>query len=139
MNFLQISFQRNIIMQRITLKMMHARTFLHLSVSICVQHLIRHCKPYEMYCLISSGIFMLTLPSNLVWIQIWVPSNPRGAERLPPGIVESESDFYLRRLWGKPSEVSTHHKSLFPTSCRFVLFLSKCSPRFEWPIFRRSF
>ncbi|KAK7379507.1 hypothetical protein VNO80_04969 [Phaseolus coccineus] len=36
--------------------------------------------------------------------KIWVPSNPRGAERLPPGIVEAESDFYLRRLWGKPSE-----------------------------------
>ncbi|XP_041016072.1 uncharacterized protein LOC121258595 isoform X1 [Juglans microcarpa x Juglans regia] len=37
-------------------------------------------------------------------LKIWVPSNPRGAERLPPGIVEAESDFYLRRLWGKPSE-----------------------------------
>ncbi|KEH35290.1 lysine ketoglutarate reductase trans-splicing protein [Medicago truncatula] len=36
--------------------------------------------------------------------KIWVPSNPRGAESLPPGIVEAESDFYLRRLWGKPSE-----------------------------------
>ncbi|KAG6425440.1 hypothetical protein SASPL_115875 [Salvia splendens] len=36
--------------------------------------------------------------------KIWVPSNPKGAERLPPGIVASESDFYLRRLWGKPSE-----------------------------------
>ncbi|TKY47691.1 hypothetical protein E2542_SST29751 [Spatholobus suberectus] len=36
--------------------------------------------------------------------KIWVPSNPRGAERLPPGIVEAESDFYLHRLWGKPSE-----------------------------------
>ncbi|KAF5450225.1 hypothetical protein F2P56_030593 [Juglans regia] len=36
--------------------------------------------------------------------KIWVPSNPRGAERLPPGIVEAESDFYPRRLWGKPSE-----------------------------------
>ncbi|KAB5516266.1 hypothetical protein DKX38_026914 [Salix brachista] len=35
---------------------------------------------------------------------IWVPTNPRGAERLPPGIVASESDFYLRRLWGLPSE-----------------------------------
>lgn len=35
---------------------------------------------------------------------IWVPSNPRGAERLPPGIVASESDLYLRRLWGLPSE-----------------------------------
>jgi len=38
-------------------------------------------------------------------MQIWVPTNPRGAERLPPGIVASESDFYLRRLWGLPSEV----------------------------------
>ncbi|PSS26907.1 Developmental and secondary metabolism regulator veA like [Actinidia chinensis var. chinensis] len=36
--------------------------------------------------------------------KIWVPSNPRGAERLPPAIVAAESDFYLRRLWGKPSE-----------------------------------
>ncbi|XP_075482193.1 uncharacterized protein LOC142522593 isoform X1 [Primulina tabacum] len=36
--------------------------------------------------------------------EIWVPSNPKGAERLPPGIVASESDFYTRRLWGKPSE-----------------------------------
>lgn len=36
--------------------------------------------------------------------KIWVPTNPRGAERLPPGIVASESDFYLRRLWGLPSE-----------------------------------
>ncbi|XP_068665344.1 uncharacterized protein [Aristolochia californica] len=36
--------------------------------------------------------------------KIYVPTNPRGAERLPPGIVVSESDFYLRRLWGKPSE-----------------------------------
>lgn len=36
--------------------------------------------------------------------KIWVPTNPRGAERLPPGIVNAESDFYLRRLWGLPSE-----------------------------------
>ncbi|KAL6136220.1 hypothetical protein ACLB2K_061521 [Fragaria x ananassa] len=36
--------------------------------------------------------------------KIWVPTNPPGAERLPPGIVESESDFYLRLLWGLPSE-----------------------------------
>lgn len=36
--------------------------------------------------------------------KIWVASNPKGAERLPPGIVVSESDLYLRRLWGKPSE-----------------------------------
>lgn len=38
-------------------------------------------------------------------MQIWAPNNPRGAERLPPGIVSPESDFYLRRLWGNPSEV----------------------------------
>ncbi|KAG8634956.1 uncharacterized protein LOC110605171 isoform X2 [Manihot esculenta] len=36
--------------------------------------------------------------------KIWVPTNPRGAERLPPGIVQAESDFYLRRLWGLPKE-----------------------------------
>ncbi|KAF3431187.1 hypothetical protein FNV43_RR25917 [Rhamnella rubrinervis] len=36
--------------------------------------------------------------------KIWALSNPRGAERLPPGIVVAESDFYTRRLWGKPSE-----------------------------------
>ncbi|KAG8366024.1 hypothetical protein BUALT_Bualt17G0033100 [Buddleja alternifolia] len=36
--------------------------------------------------------------------KIWVPSNPKGAEMLPPGIVASESDYYPRRLWGKPSE-----------------------------------
>ncbi|KAK6163338.1 hypothetical protein DH2020_000202 [Rehmannia glutinosa] len=38
--------------------------------------------------------------------KIYAPTNPRGAESLPPGIVVSESDFYLRRLWGEPSEVS---------------------------------
>lgn len=37
--------------------------------------------------------------------QIYVPTNPHGAESLPPGIVVSESDFHLRRLWGEPSEV----------------------------------
>ncbi|XP_031100691.1 uncharacterized protein LOC116004683 isoform X1 [Ipomoea triloba] len=36
--------------------------------------------------------------------KIWVPSNPRGAERLPPDIIVPESDLYLRRLWGEPSE-----------------------------------
>ncbi|KAH0919535.1 hypothetical protein HID58_027195 [Brassica napus] len=37
-------------------------------------------------------------------VEIWVPSNPRGAERLPPGMIAAESDFYLRRLWGLPHE-----------------------------------
>ncbi|XWS53293.1 hypothetical protein CRYUN_Cryun11dG0144400 [Craigia yunnanensis] len=36
--------------------------------------------------------------------KIYVPTNPRGAELLPPGIVVPESDLYLRRLWGEPSE-----------------------------------
>ncbi|KAL4568299.1 hypothetical protein LXL04_023908 [Taraxacum kok-saghyz] len=36
--------------------------------------------------------------------KIWVSTNPRGAERLPPNIVTSESDLYLRRLYGIPSE-----------------------------------
>ncbi|KAH9660716.1 putative storage protein [Citrus sinensis] len=36
--------------------------------------------------------------------RIYVSTNPRGAELLPPGIVVSESDFFLRRLWGEPSE-----------------------------------
>ncbi|XP_048614998.1 uncharacterized protein LOC106363283 isoform X1 [Brassica napus] len=36
--------------------------------------------------------------------KIWVPSNPKGAERLPPGIIASESDLYLRRFWGNPEE-----------------------------------
>ncbi|KAJ8751407.1 hypothetical protein K2173_016610 [Erythroxylum novogranatense] len=36
--------------------------------------------------------------------RIYVPTNPRGAELLPPGIIVSETDFYLRRLWGEPSE-----------------------------------
>ncbi|XP_051120616.1 uncharacterized protein LOC127244222 [Andrographis paniculata] len=36
--------------------------------------------------------------------KIYVPTNPRGAEFLPPGIVAAESDFFLRRLWGDPNE-----------------------------------
>lgn len=36
--------------------------------------------------------------------KIWVPSNPRGAERLPPGFVVPQSDLYPRRLYGDPSE-----------------------------------
>ncbi|KAF3793634.1 hypothetical protein EJ110_NYTH03375 [Nymphaea thermarum] len=39
-------------------------------------------------------------------MQIYVPSNPRGAELLAPGIVVPQSDLYLRRLWGDPSQFS---------------------------------
>lgn len=38
-------------------------------------------------------------------LQIFVPTNPRGAERLPPNIIVSESDLYPRRLIGWPIEV----------------------------------
>ncbi|KAG6415381.1 hypothetical protein SASPL_122792 [Salvia splendens] len=52
-----------------------------------------------------------SFPENLgsgstpVTPKIYVPTNPRGTESLPPGIVVAETDFYLRRLWGDPSEV----------------------------------
>lgn len=46
-----------------------------------------------------------TAPCFHDFLQIWVPTNPRGAERLASGIVQAQSDFYLRRLWGIPSEV----------------------------------
>lgn len=38
-------------------------------------------------------------------LQIYVPTNPPGAETLPPGIIVPQTDLYLRRLWGVPSEV----------------------------------
>lgn len=40
--------------------------------------------------------------------KIYVPTNPRGAESLPPEIVVSKSDLYLRRLWGDPNEDLKH-------------------------------
>lgn len=47
-----------------------------------------------------------------IFVQIWIPSNPRGAERLPPGFIASESDLYLRRLWGNPEEVCRSKQKL---------------------------
>jgi hypothetical protein len=55
-------------------------------------------------------------------LQIYVPTNPRGAELLPPGIVVAKTDFYLRRLWGEPNEVLTSH-SIFTFSIYMVLSL----------------
>ncbi|KAL6646078.1 hypothetical protein ACP70R_017686 [Stipagrostis hirtigluma subsp. patula] len=43
-------------------------------------------------------------PSSNDTLKIYVPTNPRGAESLAPGIVVPESDFYQRRLWGNPDE-----------------------------------
>ncbi|KAJ3708776.1 hypothetical protein LUZ61_012481 [Rhynchospora tenuis] len=37
-------------------------------------------------------------------LKIYETTNPKGAETLPPGFVESESDLYQRRLWGIPDE-----------------------------------
>ncbi|MED6168257.1 hypothetical protein PIB30_010319 [Stylosanthes scabra] len=51
---------------------------------------------------ISSSSSQDQLPSDPS--KIWVPTNPRGAERLAPGIVKAKSDFFLRKLWGRPSE-----------------------------------
>ncbi|KAK4426114.1 hypothetical protein Salat_1379900 [Sesamum alatum] len=46
--------------------------------------------------------------------KIWVPTNPRGAETLPPGIIVAESDLYIRRMWGLPNEdVSIKPRYLF--------------------------
>ncbi|KAG4206863.1 hypothetical protein ERO13_A03G032500v2 [Gossypium hirsutum] len=36
--------------------------------------------------------------------KIYDPTNPHGAETLPPAIVVPETDLYLRRLWGEPSQ-----------------------------------
>ncbi|CAL5330964.1 unnamed protein product [Camellia sinensis] len=52
----------------------------------------------------ASGIIQFLMSEGQA-MQIWVPSNPRGAEILPPAVVAAESDFYLRRLWGTPSEI----------------------------------
>ncbi|KAG7586212.1 hypothetical protein ISN45_Aa02g015350 [Arabidopsis thaliana x Arabidopsis arenosa] len=52
----------------------------------------------------SKGLFDGSSSGPIDKSKIWVPSNPRGAEMLPPGIVAAESDFYLRRLWGLPHE-----------------------------------
>ncbi|KAL2927514.1 Oxygen-dependent choline dehydrogenase [Bienertia sinuspersici] len=40
--------------------------------------------------------------------KVWLQTNPRGAERLPPGIVVSETDFYQHRLYGLPEEDLIH-------------------------------
>ncbi|KAF3793325.1 hypothetical protein EJ110_NYTH09735 [Nymphaea thermarum] len=50
---------------------------------------------------VSSATPSVNLANNS---RIYVPTNPRGAELLPPGIINASSDLYLRRLWGNPSE-----------------------------------
>ncbi|KAL5131879.1 hypothetical protein HKD37_12G034663 [Glycine soja] len=60
----------------------------------------------------SSGTKNLETLGSIRLPKIFVASNPRGAESLPPGIVVSESDFYLRRLWGEPSELLFMHETI---------------------------
>ncbi|GJM91766.1 hypothetical protein PR202_ga08176 [Eleusine coracana subsp. coracana] len=43
-------------------------------------------------------------PSLNTTMKIYVPTNPKGAESLAPGIVVPESDFHQHRLWGNPDE-----------------------------------
>ncbi|KAK8454545.1 hypothetical protein SEVIR_5G473700v4 [Setaria viridis] len=43
-------------------------------------------------------------PNSNDTLKIYVPTNPRGAESLAPGIVVPESDFHPHRLWGNPEE-----------------------------------
>jgi hypothetical protein len=57
--------------------------------SACASHNL--CSLYDYNCFVS--------------LQIYVPTNPPGAETLPPGIIVPQTDLYLRRLWGVPSEV----------------------------------
>ncbi|XP_071679495.1 uncharacterized protein [Lolium perenne] len=76
-----------------------------------------------------SGTANSGFSDNTILGRLWVPSknsttpnatsgvhyiarNPQGAERLPPGIVVSESDLHLRRLWGSPSEDTETRKYL---------------------------
>ncbi|KAI3778960.1 hypothetical protein L2E82_08350 [Cichorium intybus] len=49
-----------------------------------------------------------------ILVPIYVLSDPRGTESLPPGIVVPETDLYLRRLWGEPSEVWYAKRFLHP-------------------------
>lgn len=61
----------------------------------------------QLYLVKTLYVFIMRWWNFIEVLQIWVPSNPRGAERLPPDIVTPESDLYLRRLWGDPNEVGS--------------------------------
>lgn len=69
---------------------------------------------------ISLLLFFFFFKKNLL-LQIYVETNPRGAELLPPGIIVSESDFYLRRLWGDPEMVYTFYYLVLPITCYSLL------------------
>ncbi|XP_062234110.1 uncharacterized protein LOC133931275 [Phragmites australis] len=52
------------------------------------------------------------LGPNATTSEIVAPAKPKGAARLPPNIVVSESDLHLRRLWGNPREDTPARKYL---------------------------
>ncbi|CAH9141465.1 unnamed protein product [Cuscuta epithymum] len=86
----------------------------------------------------SSGEISTTQNQNLAnSTTIWVATNPKGAERLVPGIVASDSDFFLRRLWGNPAQdlitkpkylvaftVSYDQKKIIDAAVKKVMFLN---------------
>ncbi|KMT07754.1 hypothetical protein BVRB_6g146760 [Beta vulgaris subsp. vulgaris] len=53
---------------------------------------------------LGDGVRQNQVLNDTTKMPLFVQSNPKGAERLPPGIVAAQSDLYLRRLWGLPSE-----------------------------------
>ncbi|GJM97386.1 hypothetical protein PR202_ga14309 [Eleusine coracana subsp. coracana] len=51
------------------------------------------------------------LKQNATSSETVAPAMPKGAERLPPNIVVSESDLHLRRLWGDPRQKNNKKKA----------------------------
>lgn len=64
---------------------------------------------------------------------MYFPTNPRGAETLPPGIVSAETDLYLRRLWGHPGQDPAGKKYLvvFAVGIRQKHTVNECVSRFS--------
>ncbi|KAE8720123.1 hypothetical protein F3Y22_tig00109916pilonHSYRG00062 [Hibiscus syriacus] len=68
------------------------------SINLSTQALFNAVNSFKAHMVVSA-------PSNKInRSMIWIPTNPKGAEGLPPGIVSPMSDIYPRRLWGKPNE-----------------------------------
>ncbi|XP_039012952.1 uncharacterized protein LOC120142284 [Hibiscus syriacus] len=66
--------------------------------------------------------------------KIYVPTNPRGAESLPPGIVVPETDLYPRRLWGDPSEdlkKKPKYLATFTVGIDQMVNIDKCVKKFS--------
>ncbi|XP_043722558.1 uncharacterized protein LOC122669770 isoform X2 [Telopea speciosissima] len=74
-------------------------------------------------------------------IKIYVPTNPHGAESLPPGIIESLSDLYLHGLRGNPRELVAKPKYLLVLTVGYLQkamvddIISKFSENFSFVLF----